>query len=213
MNWLPLAGIVLAVFMLMLDATVVTVAGPGSGRWAPRPAMGGERVPDRHGRRAAHDGRSRRSLRQAQALPRFGDRLRRGVTGLRARTHGRGTHRRARRAGPGWAAIFATTLALIGQSYPGAARGTAFAVRGTAAGVLGPVIGGLLTEGLGWRWIFFLNLPVAVAAAVIGWPRLPRAEELARGRRIVIPGPVLWAVSLVYALLHAGSGAGRTRWC
>jgi MFS family permease len=106
-------------------------------------------------------------------------------------------------------AIFATTLALIGQSYTGAARGTAFAVRGTTAGiavVLGPVVGGLLADSLGWRWIFFLNLPVAAAAILIGRAGLPRGEHRRLNRRIDVAGPVLWAialVALVYGLLNS----------
>lgn len=105
--------------------------------------------------------------------------------------------------------MFATTLALIGQNYTGPARGAAFAVRGTTAGiavVLGPVIGGLLTDGLGWRWIFLVNLPVAVAALLLRWSKLRRSEELMRARRIDVPGPLLLAtglVALVYALLSA----------
>ncbi|GAA2352587.1 MFS transporter [Dactylosporangium salmoneum] len=109
------------------------------------------------------------------------------------------------------AAIFATTLALIGETYAGPARGTAFAVRGTTAGiavVLGPVVGGLLTDALGWRWIFLLNLPVAAAALLIGWRSLPGRERLESGRRIDVAGPILWAaalVGLVYGLLSSAT--------
>ncbi|WP_115944360.1 MFS transporter [Amycolatopsis thermalba] len=213
-DWLPLAGIVLAVFMLMLDATVVTVALPAMGRdldgglgdlqWVVNAytiAMAAVQLTA--GALADRYGRRRLFLLSVTAFA-----VASLACGL-APTVGVLVAARVTQGLAG-AVIFATTLALIGQCYTGAARGTAFAVRGTAAGVavvLGPVAGGLLTEGLGWRWIFFLNLPVALAAVVIGWIRLPSVEELARGRRIDVRGPVLWAVSLVslvYALLHAG---------
>ncbi|GGB45534.1 MFS transporter [Flexivirga endophytica] len=72
--------------------------------------------------------------------------------------------------GLGGAAMFATTFALLNSSYAGKDRGTAYgiwgAVSGAAAGI-GPIAGGLLTEHLSWRWIFFVNLPFAIAAIVL----------------------------------------------
>jgi EmrB/QacA subfamily drug resistance transporter len=69
--------------------------------------------------------------------------------------------------GVGGAAMFATTLSLLHATYTGRDRGVAFgvwgAVSGAAAGI-GVVLGGVLTEALSWRWIFFVNLPIAVLA-------------------------------------------------
>src|SRR5215470_5087922 len=61
--------------------------------------------------------------------------------------------------GIGGAALFATALALIGHEYRGPDRFGALAVWGATVGAAvasGPLIGGLLTDGLGWRWIFFV---------------------------------------------------------
>ena len=72
--------------------------------------------------------------------------------------------------GAGGAAMFATTIALLNASYQGRDRGTAFGVWGAVAGgsaAVGPVLGGLITETLSWRWIFFVNLPVSAAAIVL----------------------------------------------
>jgi EmrB/QacA subfamily drug resistance transporter len=69
--------------------------------------------------------------------------------------------------GVGGAAIFATGLALIAQDFQGAARGKAIAAWGATVGgaaAVGPIVGGALTSGIGWRWIFFVNVPVGVAA-------------------------------------------------
>src|SRR5204863_933178 len=69
--------------------------------------------------------------------------------------------------GVGGAAMFATSLALIGQEFHGKDRATAFGVWGATVGgavAIGPLVGGLITEHLGWQWIFFVNIPIGVVA-------------------------------------------------
>src|SRR5580692_2260373 len=69
--------------------------------------------------------------------------------------------------GVGGAAMFATGLALIAQDFQGPARGKAIAAWGATVGgavAIGPLLGGLLTSGVGWRWIFIVNVPIGVAA-------------------------------------------------
>src|SRR6185312_12965647 len=79
--------------------------------------------------------------------------------------------------GVGSAFMMPATLSIITNAFPAHERGRAI---GTWAGVsamalaIGPVVGGLLAEHVSWRAIFFLNLPVAVAAVVI---TLAAAEE------------------------------------
>jgi MFS family permease len=63
--------------------------------------------------------------------------------------------------GIGGAAMFATSLALIAQEFHGRERGTALGIWGATAGAaiaVGPLIGGALTSGLNWRWVFFVNV-------------------------------------------------------
>ena len=72
--------------------------------------------------------------------------------------------------GIGGAIMFATGLAIIANAYHGRDRGVAFGVFGAVTGVavaVGPVIGGALTSGLSWRWIFLVNIPVGVVALFI----------------------------------------------
>ncbi|MGH8989121.1 MAG: MFS transporter, partial [Acidimicrobiales bacterium] len=69
--------------------------------------------------------------------------------------------------GVGGAAMFATSLALIGQDFQGPARAKAIAAWGATVGgavAVGPIVGGALTSGVGWRWIFIVNVPIGVVA-------------------------------------------------
>jgi EmrB/QacA subfamily drug resistance transporter len=69
--------------------------------------------------------------------------------------------------GVGGAAMFATGLALIAQDFQGPARGKAIAAWGATVGgavAIGPLVGGILTSGVGWRWIFIVNVPIGVVA-------------------------------------------------
>jgi EmrB/QacA subfamily drug resistance transporter len=110
--------------------------------------------------------------------------------------------------GIGGAIMFATSLALLGHSFRGKDRGTAFGIWGAVTGVstaLGPVLGGLITTDWDWRGIFLVNIPIGVfAMAVTLW----RVEE----SRSPQPAPPDWTgfgllttglVSLVYGLIRA----------
>ena len=93
--------------------------------------------------------------------------------------------------GVGGAMMFATSLALLGNSFRGKDRGTAFGVWGAVVGIataVGPVLGGVITTDWNWRGIFLVNVPVGVLAlAVTAWRvdgvqlALARAAGLCRG--------------------------------
>jgi EmrB/QacA subfamily drug resistance transporter len=79
--------------------------------------------------------------------------------------------------GVGGAIMFATSLALIAQAFRGRDRALAFGLLGAITGVgvaVGPVLGGVLTSGISWRWIFFVNLPIGVLAFLV---TLSKVEE------------------------------------
>jgi len=118
--------------------------------------------------------------------------------------------------GVGGAIMFATSLALIGQTFHGRDRGVAFGVWGAITGVstaLGPVLGGVITTDWSWRGIFLVNVPIGViAVALTAW----RVEE----SKSPHPTPPDWIgfallttglVSLIYGSSGRARTAGRTR--
>ena len=78
-----------------------------------------------------------------------------------------------------------------------------------AAPALGPVLGGVIVDGLSWRWIFYINVPVGVAALAFGAAFLPQHREHAAGR-FDLPGLILVGVGfpLVMYALSVGPGDG-----
>ncbi|MGV9673120.1 MFS transporter [Gordonia sp. NPDC003504] len=81
--------------------------------------------------------------------------------------------------GIGAALITPQTMALITRIFPPEKRGAAMGVWGTVAGVatlVGPLLGGILTDSLGWEWIFFVNLPVGIAGLILAATLVPSVE-------------------------------------
>src|SRR5579875_2499747 len=110
--------------------------------------------------------------------------------------------------GIGGAIMFATALALLAQAFPPKERGVAFAVFGATTGVgvaVGPVLGGALTSGLSWRWIFFVNLPVGALALAVTLLRV-QESRLPHAPRPDWPGFATFSLSLaglVYGLIRS----------
>jgi EmrB/QacA subfamily drug resistance transporter len=83
--------------------------------------------------------------------------------------------------GVGGAIMFAVSLALVAQEFPaGRERGTAMGIYGASIGVavaVGPLVGGALTDGLGWQSIFYLNVPIGLAAIAITYLKLRETRD------------------------------------
>lgn len=118
--------------------------------------------------------------------------------------------------GIGGAAMFATGLALIGQEFRGAERGKAIAAWSATVGIavaMGSLVGGALTDTLGWRWIFFLNVPVGIVTLVVATSRIvnigdPDARRLDPAGLITFSGSLF---VLTLALLRGNEeGWGST---
>ncbi|MGI8921755.1 MAG: MFS transporter [Solirubrobacteraceae bacterium] len=119
--------------------------------------------------------------------------------------------------GIGAAMMFATSLALIAQEFSGRDRGTAFGIWGAATGAaiaIGPLIGGLFTDAFGWQSIFFLNVPIGIAALTATLTKLVNVRPPGE-RRIDWGGLVTFSAALfmlVFALVRGNdTGWGSTQ--
>src|ERR1700683_3014875 len=111
--------------------------------------------------------------------------------------------------GIGGAILFATSLALLAQSFHGKERGMVFGIWGAVTGVsagLGPVLGGVITDAISWRGIFLVNLPVGIAALVITRLKVEESRTPHGARTDWAGFATLTAglISLVYGLIRAG---------
>ena len=102
--------------------------------------------------------------------------------------------------GLGAAALVPQTMAMIMGTFPPQRRGTALGVWGAVAGVAtiaGPTLGGLLVSTAGWRWIFFVNVPIGVAVLVLAVVLVPDLRRAAAGHTLDLPGVGLVTVALL----------------
>ncbi|HET8664820.1 MAG TPA: MFS transporter [Nocardioides sp.] len=113
--------------------------------------------------------------------------------------------------GAGAAMLTPAALSIIVTTYAGKQRATALAIWGTigsmgiAAGVL---VGGLLTSALGWRSIFFVNVPIGVVAALLTLRLVARHPGAGRARQLDVHGAatlVAGLLALVYAIENVGT--------
>jgi len=105
-----------------------------------------------------------------------------------------------------WPAILGMTFAILPRSRAGLAGGLILGSAGLGNAV-GPLIGGLLTDALSWRWIFFLNVPIAAAAVYITWRNVHIEEQLRSEERFDYLGVVAISLGLLSVLLALDEGA------
>ncbi|MFI9409392.1 MFS transporter [Nocardia gamkensis] len=212
-KWLPLFAACLGTLMLLIDVTIVNVALPDIAADLDTGLSGLQWVVDGYalalaalllvlGSLADRAGAKRAYL---AGLVVF------AVASLGCGVAGSAAVLVAARAlqGVGGAAMFATTLSLLHATYTGRDRGVAFgvwgAVSGAAAGI-GVVLGGVLTEALSWRWIFFVNLPIAVLAIALTatvFPPSPRRID----RVVDVRGMLSFATAataVTYGVIRGG---------
>src|SRR5260370_164846 len=118
--------------------------------------------------------------------------------------------------GTGGAMMFAPSLALIASAFHGKERGLAFGVYGGVIGAavaVGPVVGGLITSGIGWEWIFFVNVPIGIGAVLLTLSQVQESRD-PDARGIDWIGFVTFSASLfllVFALVQGNEkGWGST---
>jgi EmrB/QacA subfamily drug resistance transporter len=210
-RWTTLLVVSAATAMLLLDVTVVNVALPairadlaasfGEVQWVidayaltlAATLLGAGVLADRVGRRAVFAAglvlfTICSALCAAAPSPVFLD-LARGAQGV------------------GGAAMFASSLALLADEFQDAERGFALGVWGGVTGAalaLGPLVGGLLTDGLGWRWIFLVNLPLGALLTWLTVRSLPESRE-ERPRPLDLAGMATFAAAcflVTYGLIR-----------
>jgi EmrB/QacA subfamily drug resistance transporter len=116
--------------------------------------------------------------------------------------------------GIGGAIVWATSLALLGEAFRGKDRGLAFGIYGAVLGIgaaAGPLLGGVITSGISWRWIFFVNVPIGIATIVVTLVKLSESRNPAAARPdwagfVTFTG---FLGLLVYGLINSAHGWDR----
>jgi EmrB/QacA subfamily drug resistance transporter len=106
--------------------------------------------------------------------------------------------------GLGGGAVFPIAFAIIADLYPPEERAKYGALFGAVFGlssVLGPLLGGFITDSFGWPWIFFINVPLGLISLFVCWRLLPPIKNPEGGRNIDYVGAGLFTAALVPILL------------
>ncbi len=114
--------------------------------------------------------------------------------------------------GLGAAAMTPQTMAVITRIFPPNGRGAAMGMWGAVAGIatlIGPIMGGLLVDGFGWEWIFFINVPVGIVAFVMAWRLVPSLETQSHSFDWI--GVVLSACGM-FLLVYGIQQAHEAKW-
>jgi len=120
--------------------------------------------------------------------------------------------------GIGGALLVPGSLALVNAAYPPDQRGRAIGLWAGFSAITsaaGPVLGGWLIDVASWRWIFFVNVPLALAVLAIAALRVPAAAGEAQEGRLDVPGAVLATAGLggvIFALLESSSRGFADPW-
>jgi drug resistance transporter, EmrB/QacA subfamily len=217
-KWWTLAAVSFALFMIMLDSTIVNVALPSIGRglqmgvsqleWVVNAytlafavlMLTGGRLADLYGRRLVFDAGlivfTTSSI--ACGFSSSADVL------IGARTF----------QGAGAALMMPATLSIITAAFSAEERGTAIGIWAGVSGsalAIGPLVGGLLTEHVGWSWIFFVNAPVGAIAFVASLLLIRETRSIEVVRRLDLPG-LLTSAGGLFALVYALIEANRYGW-
>ena len=101
--------------------------------------------------------------------------------------------------GLGAGALFPISLAVIGDLFTPAERGKYQGLFGAVFGlssIIGPLLGGFLTEQVSWHWIFFVNLPIGVVALAVIWRLLPTVKRSDATRNLDYLGAAVFTVAV-----------------
>jgi EmrB/QacA subfamily drug resistance transporter len=106
--------------------------------------------------------------------------------------------------GIGAGSLFPVALAIIGDLFTPAERGKYQGLFGAVFGiafVAGPLIGGFLTENFGWHWIFYVNVPIGIAALIVIQRLLPTVKTTNATRNFDVLGGVIFTIAISFLLV------------
>jgi EmrB/QacA subfamily drug resistance transporter len=106
--------------------------------------------------------------------------------------------------GVGAGALFPVALAIIGDMFTPQERGKYQGLFGAVFGIafiLGPLIGGFLTEQVSWHWIFYVNIPIGIVSLVVIQRLLPNVKDSRASRNFDILGGAIFTVAITFLLL------------
>jgi EmrB/QacA subfamily drug resistance transporter len=106
--------------------------------------------------------------------------------------------------GIGAGALFPIALAVIGDLFSPAERGKYQGLFGAVFGIaflIGPALGGLLTDTVGWHWIFYINLPIGILALAVVGRLMPNIRRAGASRHLDIAGAAVFAAAVSALLL------------
>ena len=113
--------------------------------------------------------------------------------------------------GLGGGAVFPIALAVVADLYTPAERGKYLGFFGAVFGVsslVGPGIGGFITDTVGWHWIFFINIPIGLVSLIILWRLLPAIRRPEAARNIDYVGALVFALAIAPFLVGLTNKAG-----
>jgi EmrB/QacA subfamily drug resistance transporter len=111
--------------------------------------------------------------------------------------------------------LTSTVFTVISQIFPPAERGR---IQGVFSGlfglasIIGPLLGGYLTDNLSWRWVFYVNLPLGMIALLVLWFSFPNIRPMRRSRSIDYPGALTLVAGVVPLLLALSWGGTDYPW-
>jgi EmrB/QacA subfamily drug resistance transporter len=217
-RWWTLGSLCFALFMIMLDNTVVNVALPAIKsdlgitqaelEWTVAAyaltfaslLLTGGKLGDLYGRRLIF----------AVGLVVF------TTSSLLCGLSSTGTELIGARAlqGVGAALMMPSTLSIISATFSVRERGTAIGIWAGVSAValaIGPLLGGIITEHISWNWIFFVNIPIGILAVLSAIFVVPESKDTSQEQRLDLPGLLTSAIAL-FALVFALIEAHRYGW-
>jgi EmrB/QacA subfamily drug resistance transporter len=113
--------------------------------------------------------------------------------------------------GVGAGALFPISLAVIGDLFSPAERGRYQGLFGAVFGLsflLGPAIGGLLTDFVSWHWVFYVNIPIGIVSMIVIWRLLPTVRRADASRNLDFLGAAVFTVAISFLLVGLTNKSG-----